>query len=34
MTLFSLASPDERVFRDVLDQYFAGSSDAGTTSNV
>jgi uncharacterized protein (DUF1810 family) len=34
MTLFSLAAPDERVFRDVLDQYFAGTSDPGTTSRV
>jgi uncharacterized protein (DUF1810 family) len=34
MTLFSLAAPDEQVFRDVLDQYFAGTSDAGTTSRV
>ncbi len=34
MTLFSLADPDEQVFRDVLDQYFAGTSDAGTTSRV
>jgi uncharacterized protein (DUF1810 family) len=34
MTLFSLADPDEHVFRDVLDQYFAGTSDAGTTSRV
>jgi uncharacterized protein (DUF1810 family) len=34
MTLFSLAAPDEQLFRDVLDQYFAGASDAGTTSRV
>jgi uncharacterized protein (DUF1810 family) len=34
MTLFSLAAPDEQVFRDVLDQYFAGTGDAGTTSRV
>jgi uncharacterized protein (DUF1810 family) len=34
MTLFSLAAPDEHVFRDVLDQYFGGTSDAGTTSRV
>ncbi|MDX6233042.1 MAG: hypothetical protein QOH68_2042 [Nocardioidaceae bacterium] len=34
MTLFSLAAPDEQVFRDVLDQYFAGTSDVGTTSRV
>jgi uncharacterized protein (DUF1810 family) len=30
MTLFALADPDERVFRDVLDQYFGGALDEGT----
>ena len=34
MTLFALAAPDERVFRDVLDQYFAGATDEGTTSRI
>jgi uncharacterized protein (DUF1810 family) len=34
MTLFSLAAPDERVFREVLDQYYAGATDHGTTSRV
>jgi uncharacterized protein (DUF1810 family) len=34
MTLFALANRDERVFRDVLDQYFGGALDEGTTSRV
>lgn len=34
MTLFSMAAPDEQVFRQVLDQYFAGSTDEGTTSRL
>jgi uncharacterized protein (DUF1810 family) len=34
MTLFALADPDEPVFRAVLDQYFGGALDEGTTSRV
>jgi uncharacterized protein (DUF1810 family) len=34
MTLFALAVPDEPVFRQVLDHYFAGAEDEGTTSRV
>jgi uncharacterized protein (DUF1810 family) len=34
MTLFALADPDEPVFRAVLDQYFDGALDEGTTSRV
>lgn len=34
MTLFARAAPHERVFRDVLDQYFAGEADEGTTSRL
>jgi uncharacterized protein (DUF1810 family) len=34
MTLFTLADPDEPVFRAVLDQYFGGTLDGGTTSRV
>jgi uncharacterized protein (DUF1810 family) len=34
MTLFTLADPDEPVFRAVLDQYFGGTLDEGTTSRV
>jgi uncharacterized protein (DUF1810 family) len=34
MTLFSLADPEEPVFRAVLDQYFDGALDEGTTSRV
>jgi len=34
MTLFSLAAPQERVFRDVLDRYFDGKDDDGTVSRV
>jgi uncharacterized protein (DUF1810 family) len=30
MTLFSLAAPDEPLFRQVLDQYFAGTADEAT----
>jgi uncharacterized protein (DUF1810 family) len=32
MTLFALAAPDEPVFRQVLDHYFGGEMDEGTTS--
>jgi uncharacterized protein (DUF1810 family) len=31
MTLFALAVPDEPVFRQVLDHYFGGALDPGTT---
>ena len=34
MTLFALAVPDEPVFRQVLDHYFDGELDEGTTSRV
>ena len=34
MTLFALAVPDEPVFREVLDHYFGGRLDEGTTSRV
>ena len=34
MTLFALAAPDERVFREVLDHYFGGDLDEATTSRV
>ena len=34
MTLFATASPDEPVFRAVLDQYFGGDLDKGTTSRL
>ena len=34
MTLFHLAAPDERVFRDVLDSYFAGELDPATQERV
>jgi uncharacterized protein (DUF1810 family) len=34
MTLFALAVPDEPVFRQVLDHYFAGAMDEGTTSRL
>lgn len=30
MTLFASAAPDNRLFRDVLDQYFGGVRDAHT----
>ncbi len=32
MTLFACAAPEEPVFREVLDQYFGGALDEGTTS--
>lgn len=34
MTLFALAAPQEAVFQQVLDQYFAGEPDGGTTSRM
>jgi uncharacterized protein (DUF1810 family) len=34
MTLFALADPDQPVFREVLDHYFAGAHDEGTTSRL
>jgi uncharacterized protein (DUF1810 family) len=34
MTLFAAAAPDEPVFRTVLDQYFDGDLDKGTTSRL
>jgi uncharacterized protein (DUF1810 family) len=34
MTLFALADPDEPVFREVLDHYFGGALDEGTTSRL
>jgi uncharacterized protein (DUF1810 family) len=34
MTLFALAAPDQPVFREVLDHYFAGELDEGTTSRT
>jgi uncharacterized protein (DUF1810 family) len=34
MTLFAAAAPDEPVFSAVLDQYFAGAHDPGTTSRL
>ena len=34
MTLFAVAAPDEPVFSAVLDQYFGGAEDAGTTSRL
>jgi uncharacterized protein (DUF1810 family) len=34
MTLFALADPDEPVYRQVLDGFFAGELDAGTTTRV
>jgi uncharacterized protein (DUF1810 family) len=34
MTLFALADPDEPVFRAVLDRYYGGAMDEGTTSRV
>jgi len=34
MTLFAVAAPDEPVFREVLDHYFAGELDEETTSRV
>lgn len=34
MTLFARAAPGEQVFREVLDQYFAGEPDEATTSRL
>ena len=34
MTLFAVAVPDEPMFRQVLDHYFDGALDEGTTSRV
>ena len=34
MTLFAQAAPQERVFQDVLDRYFDGKPDVGTTSRL
>ncbi len=34
MTLFALADPDEPVFSAVLDKYFDGRYDEGTTTRV
>jgi uncharacterized protein (DUF1810 family) len=34
MTLFACAAPDEPVFREVLDHYFGGELDEGTTSRL
>ena len=34
MTLFALAAPDEPAFRAVLDRYFGGRTDPGTTRLV
>jgi len=34
MTLFAHAAPEEKVFRTVLDRYFAGEADSGTTSRL
>jgi uncharacterized protein (DUF1810 family) len=34
MTLFAHAAPDQPVFRAVLDQYFGGELDEGTTSRL
>ena len=34
MTLFARADPDEPVFREVLDHYFGGNFDKGTTSRL
>ena len=34
MTLFGHAVPDEPVFRQVLDHYFGGAEDEGTTSRL
>jgi uncharacterized protein (DUF1810 family) len=34
MTLFAQAAPDEPVFREVLDHYFGGALDEGTTSRL
>jgi uncharacterized protein (DUF1810 family) len=34
MTLFARAAPDEPIFREVLDHYFAGAEDEATTSRL
>jgi uncharacterized protein (DUF1810 family) len=34
MTLFARAAPDEPAFREVLDHYFDGVEDEGTTSRL
>jgi len=34
MTLFARADPEERVFRDVLDQYFSGQEDDATLARL
>jgi uncharacterized protein (DUF1810 family) len=34
MTLFARAAPDEPVFQDVLDRYFAGNADAATLQRI
>jgi uncharacterized protein (DUF1810 family) len=34
MTLFAQAAPHEHAFHQVLDQYFAGATDEGTTSRL
>jgi uncharacterized protein (DUF1810 family) len=34
MTLFARAAPDEPTFRQVLDRYFGGADDQGTTSRL
>jgi Protein of unknown function (DUF1810) len=34
MTLFSRVGPDEPVFRNVLDRYFAGQSDERTITRL
>jgi uncharacterized protein (DUF1810 family) len=34
MTLFAAVAPDEPVFADVLEQYFGGAHDPGTTSRL
>jgi uncharacterized protein (DUF1810 family) len=34
MTLFAQTAPEEPVFREVLDHYFGGALDEGTTSRL
>ena len=34
MTLFATAAPDEPLFRAVLDRYFGGAADEGTTRRL
>jgi uncharacterized protein (DUF1810 family) len=34
MTLFARAAPQQQVFTDVLDLYFGGAADEGTTSRL